>query len=90
MVSARSRQLDRQGCLNAALKPAQLRRHAALAPPARGALESWAALRGLTARGFHRAWRVARTVADLEGAPDLEERHVMEALGYRLQDAHAA
>ena len=90
VVSARSRQLDRQGCLNAALKPAQLRRHAALAPPARGALESWAALRGLTARGFHRAWRVARTVADLEGAPDLEERHVMEALGYRLQDAHAA
>jgi predicted ATPase with chaperone activity len=32
---------------------------------------------------------VARTLADLEGSPELEERHVMEALGYRLVE-HAA
>jgi magnesium chelatase family protein len=89
VIAARDAQLHRQGCLNAALKPPELRRHARLAAQARSALERWATQRGLTARGFHRAWRVARTVADLEAAPDLEERHVLEALGYRLQDVAA-
>jgi magnesium chelatase family protein len=52
-------------------------------------LERWAEQRGLTARGFHRAWRVARTAADLEGAEHIAERHVLEALGYRLHDVAA-
>jgi magnesium chelatase family protein len=43
----------------------------------------------LTARGFHRAWRVARTVADLEGAGQIQDHHVLEALGFRLNDAAA-
>jgi magnesium chelatase family protein len=89
VVAARRRQLDRQGCLNAQLKPARLRQVASLAPASRRALERWAAHRGLTARGFHRAWRVARTSADLDGAGDIEERHVLEALGFRLQDVAA-
>ena len=89
VVAARRRQLDRQGCLNAQLKPARLRQVAGLAPASRRALERWAAQRGLTARGFHRAWRVARTSADLDGAGDIEEHHVLEALGFRLQDAAA-
>jgi predicted ATPase with chaperone activity len=32
---------------------------------------------------------VARTIADLEDAAEVEERHVMEALGYRLVDRAA-
>jgi len=43
----------------------------------------------MTARGFHRAWRVARTSADLDGSSEIEERHVLEALGYRLSDVAA-
>jgi magnesium chelatase family protein len=86
---ARARQLDRQGALNTALRPVQLRCWAPLRPPARRALERWASEGGLSARGFHRAWRVARTLADLEQADELEERHVMEALGYRLADRAA-
>jgi len=89
VVRARELQVERQGCLNAGLRPPQLRCHAQLRPPARAALEDWAVRRGLTARGFHRAWRVARTVADLEGAATVEEHHVLEALGYRLQDRAA-
>ncbi|MEZ5752789.1 MAG: YifB family Mg chelatase-like AAA ATPase [Paracoccaceae bacterium] len=45
---------------------------------------------GLTARGYHRILRVARTIADLEGAPDVRSPHVAEAVGYRLMIAKEA
>ena len=89
VILARRRQLDRQGCLNAMLKPARLRTQAQLDPASRRALERWAEQQGLSARGFHRAWRVARTAADLDGSDQIGEQHVLEALGYRLQDAAA-
>jgi magnesium chelatase family protein len=37
----------------------------------------------LSARGYHRVLRVARTLADLEGAPIVARRHIAEALSYR-------
>jgi magnesium chelatase family protein len=89
VVAARRRQLQRQGCLNAMLKPARLRRQAALEPGSRSTLERWAEQQGLSARGFQRAWRVARTAADLDGCESIREAHVLEALGYRLHDAAA-
>jgi len=89
VVRARRRQVQRQGSLNAQLKPSRLRQLAGLAPPSRRTLERWSAQRGMTARGFHRAWRVARTAADLEGSEQIEEHHVLEALGFRLQDVAA-
>lgn len=39
---------------------------------------------GLSARGYHRVLRVARTIADLDGAADVRKPHVAEAVGYRL------
>ncbi|MBP7240554.1 YifB family Mg chelatase-like AAA ATPase [Amaricoccus sp.] len=39
---------------------------------------------GLSARGYHRVIRVARTIADLEDSAPVERRHVAEAVGYRL------
>ncbi|TAN34470.1 ATP-binding protein [bacterium] len=89
VLAARRRQLARQGCLNAQLKPMRLRQLAGLEPASRRTLERWSEQRGLTARGFHRAWRVARTSADLEGAANIGERHILEALGYRLHDLAA-
>ena len=89
VVAARARQLDRQGTLNAQLRPSRLRKVARLDPASRRLFERWADERGLTARGFHRAWRVARTAADLEGCEETGERHVLEALGYRLYDRAA-
>ena len=89
VLAARNRQLERQGCLNAQLKPGRLRETAPLDPGSRRALERWSEQKGLTARGFHRAWRVARTAADLEGVEPIADRHVLEALGYRLHDVAA-
>lgn len=39
---------------------------------------------GLSARGYHRILRVARTIADLEGSAELKKPHVAEALSYRI------
>ena len=39
---------------------------------------------GLTARGYHRVLRVARTIADLDGARSVRRPHIAEAASYRL------
>ena len=41
---------------------------------------------GLTARTYHKVIGVARTIADLEGAENITEKHLREALGYRTMD----
>ena len=37
----------------------------------------------LSARGYHRVLRVARTLADLDNSPTLRRLHIAEALSYR-------
>jgi magnesium chelatase family protein len=44
----------------------------------------------LSARGYHRVLRVARTIADLDDATNVDEPHVAEALRYRPAIATAA
>jgi magnesium chelatase family protein len=46
----------------------------------------------LTARGFHRVLKLARTIADLDGAAEISRRHLAEALAFRspARDARAA
>ena len=41
---------------------------------------------GLTARAYHRIIKTARTIADLEGEEKIRERHLKEAVGYRVVD----
>jgi len=76
----RARQHERQdGVRNAEAPVDQL----ALSPAARDLAEQAAARLRLSARGFTRILRVARTIADLEGTVAVERQHVAEALGYR-------
>lgn len=71
---------------NAQMSPTHIDRFCPMSPDARrlvrSALRQWS----LSARAFHRSLKVARTIADLEGAETIEARHVAEAIQYRILD----
>ena len=83
VVSARARQLHRQGKPNALLSPDEIARYCL--PDAAGAdLLKRAMVRlSLSARGYHRVLKVARTVADLADCEQVGAPHVAEAIHYR-------
>lgn len=56
---------------------------ARLEQPAQALLTKAADTLKLSARGYHRVLRVARTLADLEARSEISRAHVAEALGYR-------
>ncbi len=84
--AAQQRQVARNGCLNARLDSAGLRRHARLTAPQQQFLARAIGTLGLSARATHRVLRIARTCADLAGSDALDMPHLAEALQYRLLD----
>ena len=84
--SARSVQAARSGDprhTNSALPARQFKQQMALEPAGRELLEKAMDRLGLSARGYQRVLRVARTIADLEGSPGTTALHAAEALRYR-------
>jgi magnesium chelatase family protein len=69
--------------LNARAEGEWLEAACALDAPARALLTRAAEAGGLTARGWTRTLRLARTIADLEGGDSVRRVHVAEALIYR-------
>jgi magnesium chelatase family protein len=93
VLRARSLQAERAGPrgarTNARLRGAALRRLCALDDAGKSLLARAAERLGLSARGHDRTLRVARTIADLDGAERIQARHLAEAVQYRALDRQA-
>lgn len=85
----RAKKLGVSSSVNASLPDAALEK--AAAPDAEGAalLTRAAEKLGFSARGYMRALRLARTLADLDGEDGVRRRHIAEAVSYRRRDVGA-
>ncbi|MEL6686489.1 MAG: ATP-binding protein, partial [Pseudomonadota bacterium] len=76
------------GVTNAELPQARLDQVAEPDTQGRELLIKAAETLGLTARGYHRTLRVARTLADLAGSESVRRLHIAEALSHRRARPH--
>jgi len=86
VLLAREFQQTRQGKFNAALTVPELDRFGAIQPDAQVLLNQIMSKFNLSARGYHRIVKVARTIADLEGGDPITTAHLGEVLNYRCLD----
>jgi magnesium chelatase family protein len=91
VIGARQRQLTRYAgekktFANAQMLPKMVRKHCAISADGEKLLENAITRLGLSARAHDRILKVARTIADLEGAPAIEPKHLSEAIQYRTLD----
>ena len=71
---------------NANMDTKALNRYCILTPECEALMHQAFDRMGLTARSYDRILRVARTIADLEGAENIEATHIAEAIQYRTYD----
>ena len=90
VVAARGIQHERfaksSNTTNAAMSSRQVRQHCQLDVEASGYLEHAMEEMNFSARAHDRILKVARTLADLAGAPDIRPNDILEAIQYRSLD----
>jgi magnesium chelatase family protein len=72
---------------NSEMRPAEIRQFCALDAAGQALVKAAMRQLNLSARGYHRVLKLARTIADLAGAPSIEAVHLAEALQYRAREA---
>ena len=83
VIAARAAQIKRQSYVNARLDGADLDKYAKLTDELTTFLNTAAEKMGMSARGYNRIKRIARTIADLRSATDIEMSDLAEAISYR-------
>ena len=68
---------------NADMGPAEVREYCRLDDSGKNLLRAAMTQLGMSARAFHRILKLARTIADLDGVPDIQTHHLAEAIQYR-------
>ncbi len=86
VIKARKRQLARQGKINCQLSSRELFEVCALGEKEKGLIARASEHLQVSTRGLHRILRVARTIADLAGSPEVLSPHLGEAMQYRQLD----
>jgi magnesium chelatase family protein len=92
VIAARDRQLERyrgekiSTYSNAQMQPKMLRKYCGISAEGEKLLENAITKMGLSARAHDRILKVARTIADLEGAESIAPKHLSEAIQYRTLD----
>ncbi len=86
--AARQRQRERFGTkdgvtCNADMRPAEVRKFCRLDETGKNLMQSAMSQLQLSARGYHRVLKLARTIADLAGSESIGTSHLAEALQYR-------
>ncbi len=89
IIAARRRQAERyaeipQYVVNADAEGSPLQKHATPDAEGQALLLEIAERFGLTARGYHRVMRVARTISDLADSQGVERAHIAVAANFRL------
>jgi magnesium chelatase family protein len=91
VIEARNRQTtryqaDKKTYSNAQMPPKMIRKYCAISADGEKLLENAITRLGLSARAHDRILKVARTIADLDAAENIEPRHLSEAIQYRTLD----
>ena len=91
VIAARQRQRQRFAqekhvYANSQMPPKLIRKHCAINADGEKLLETAVTRLGLSARAHDRILKVSRTIADLDGSPELQSKHLAEAVQYRTLD----
>ena len=81
----RERYKDLTFCFNSELPPALVDRYCVMTKGAGELLRNVYEKQLLSARGYHRVLKLSRTIADIEGAGEITEEHVSEALCFKVK-----
>ena len=68
---------------NADMGPSEVREFCDLDSAGKSLLRAAMTQLSMSARAFHRILKLSRTIADLEGTPDIQTQHLAEAIQYR-------
>ena len=79
-------QSERKIWCNAQLDAADIRKYCIMDPAASAILKAAYERMGMSARGYDRVMRVARTIADMDASETIKANHIAEAIQYRSLD----